>query len=220
MASSTKTSIVFAKTLLLLFVVIMVAIFLMKPTLTSSIARAQEQRVFENAIPKNAPIQIKIKKEKEKSFKDLKNEKWVREFELEVINTGDKPIFFLYLNLITDVKLAGGPLMFALVYGRSELGNIVSKAQPDDVPIKPGETYVFKIHPGQVPAWEQSVSEKSHPEASRIKAKIEMLSFGDGTGYFINKPYPRADKRQSRLTISCSHQTKVGLKPCCGRLVN
>jgi hypothetical protein len=34
--------------------------------------------VFENSIPENAPIRIKIKKEKEKSFKDVKDENWVR----------------------------------------------------------------------------------------------------------------------------------------------
>jgi hypothetical protein len=73
----------------------------------------------------------------------------------------------------------------------------------DDPSIQPGETYVFKIHPGQVPAWEQSVREKSHPDASTIKAMIQMLSFGDGTGYFVNKPYPR-DKHES-ATVHRQH---------------
>jgi hypothetical protein len=199
MNSPSKTSFVLAKTVLLLFVLSMLAIFLMRAPLPSSIARAQGERVFENAIPENAPIRIRIKQEKENSFKDLKNENWVREFELEVKNTGDKPIFFIYINLLTDVKFGDSPLIFALVYGRAELGDIITKAQPDDPSIKPGETYVFKIHPGQVPAWELSLREKSHPDASRIKAMIQMLSFGDGTGYFVNKPYPHADKHQSRF---------------------
>lgn len=194
---STKVSTAFPKALVLFFVLIMVTVFLMKPPLTSSTAAMQGERVFENAIPENAPIRIKIKKEKEKSFKELKDGKWVEEFELEVKNTGDKPIFFIFIDLITDVKLGNTPLVFSLVYGRAELGDIITKAEPDDPSIKPGETYVFKIHPGQVPAWEQSVREKSHPDASRILAKIETLSYGDGTGYFVNKPYPRADKRRS-----------------------
>src|SRR5881394_75142 len=105
MDAQTKTSALFAKSLLLLFALLMVGIFLMKAPVTSSIARVQEERVFENEIPENAPIKIKIKKEKERSFKDLKDESWVREFELEVINTSDKPIYFIYINLITDVKL-------------------------------------------------------------------------------------------------------------------
>ena len=54
------------------------------------------------------------------------------------------------------------PLVFSLQYGRAELGDLVSKARPDDVPIKPNETYTFKLHPGQTPAWEQSVAEGRH----------------------------------------------------------
>jgi hypothetical protein len=191
-----RTSIAFAKTLVLLFVLMLVAIFLMKAPATSSSSRVQEERVFENAIPENAPIRIKIKKEKEKSFKDVKDESWVREFELEVKNTGEKPIYFIYINLLTDVKIGNSPLIFALVYGRAELGDIITKAQPDDPSIKPGETYIFKIHPGQVQAWEHSLDKKSHPDALIIKPHIQMLSFGDSTGYFVNKPYPPAGKRQ------------------------
>jgi hypothetical protein len=219
MNKSSRTSTVVAKTLLLLFVCFMAAIFLMKPPLTSSTARAQVssspaqgQRVFENTIPENAPIRIKIKKEKERSFKDLKDENWLREFELEVVNTGDKPIFFIYINLLTDVKIGDSPLIFALVYGRAELGDIVTKAQPDDPSIKPGETYVFKIHPGQVQAWEKSVREKSQSDASRIKAKIQMLSYGDGTGYFVDRPYPPSDKRQSILDDQMQPLNKDGPK--------
>ena len=198
MKNSLRNITLILKISFLLLVFGLVAILLIKGSLTEGIARTQGERVFENAIPKNAPIKIQIKKENEKSFKDLKNEKWVREFELEVTNIGDKPIFFIYLTLITDVKLSDGPLMFTLVYGRPDLGDIITKAAPNDVPIKPGETYVFKIHAGQALAWEHGVNEKKRPDASRIKAKIEELSFGDGTGYFL-KSYPRSDSHQSQF---------------------
>src|SRR5882757_4898053 len=136
MNTSATTPTLLAKSLLLLFGLFLVTVFLIKAPLTPSVARTQE-RVFENAIPENAPIRIKIKKEKEKSFKDLKDEKWVEEFELEVKNTGDKPIYFIYISLISDVKLSGGPVIFPLVYGRAELGDIITKAGPDDPFIKP-----------------------------------------------------------------------------------
>ena len=54
---------------------------------------AQQERILENGVRDHVPIKFKIKKEKEESFKDLKNEKWVREFELEVTNTGDNIMF-------------------------------------------------------------------------------------------------------------------------------
>lgn len=211
MALTTKGSTIVAKTLLLFFALFIAIIFLIRVPLSSSVARTQE-RVFENTIPKDVPIKIKIKKEKEKSFKDLKDENWVREFELEITNTGDKPIYFVYIELITDVNLGNVPLVFSLVYGRTELGDIITMAGPDDIPIKPGDMHVFKIHPGQVPAWEMSLREKSHPDASSIKARLELLSFGDGNGYFGNQPYPPADKGQSKLNDQSQPRNKGGTK--------
>ena len=209
MDAHSKTSVSIFRSLFLIALFSAVAFLLLKASVPSTNAVTQE-RMFENAIPTNAPIKIQIKKEKEKSFKDLKNGKWAREFELEVINISDKPIYFLYLTLITDVKFSDGPLMFALVYGRPALGDIINKAEPNDIPIKPGETYVFTIHAGQELAWENDVKTKSHPDASRIKAKIEEVSFGDGTGYFLNAPYPKPDKRRSSLEDQMQPSNKAG----------
>jgi hypothetical protein len=86
-----------AKTLAVALVLSVVGVLMTASRLTSS--AAFQERIFENKIPAHIPIKIKIKKEKEESFKDLKNEKWLREFELEVTNTGDKPIYFLYIML-------------------------------------------------------------------------------------------------------------------------
>ena len=158
---------------------------------------SRNERVFENTIPKDVPIKIKIKQEKEVSFKDLQNEKWLNEFELELTNTGDKPIYFLYITMGTGVKISDSEIVFPLHYGRAGLGDIVTKAEPDDVPIKPGETYVLKM--GEVTAWEKGVHEGRWPQATKFRAELQALSFGDGTGYFGNLPYPPGDRRQSTL---------------------
>jgi hypothetical protein len=156
--------------------------------LTSGSAALQE-RVFENKIPAHIPIKIKIKKEKEQSFKDVNNEKWLREFQLEVTNTGDKPIYFLYITMGTNVKVDNDlEMVYPLTYGRAELGDIVTKATSDDVPIKPGETICLQI--GEVPYWEKGVREKRWPQSTKFTAKAEVLSFGDGTGYFGTELYP------------------------------
>ncbi|MEK6282323.1 MAG: hypothetical protein AABN95_18350 [Acidobacteriota bacterium] len=142
------------------------------------------EREFEDSIPKHLPIKIKIRKEKEREFKDLNNERWVRDFVLEVTNTGDKPIYFLSLNLWSDVKGASGKfLVFGLVFGQIELGDIRVKAQPGDMSIKPGETYGFPIHPGQVEAWESMNRRENRPPVKKLRAEFDMMSFGDGTGY-------------------------------------
>jgi hypothetical protein len=142
-------------------------------------------------------------------LKDLKNEKWVREFELEVTNTGERSIYFLDIDLVTDVKVGGAPLVFTLIYGRPELGDVISKAWPDDVPIKPGETYVFKIHSGQVPAWESGVRHGDYPEAKKLQVALQMLSFGDGTGYVGNGKYPPS-RKQSSLDHTLEQRNKNG----------
>lgn len=197
---ASRNSVLFAKALVLFFVFILLAILLMKTPQTSSGARLQKERGFENAIPKDIPIDIKIKKEKEKSFRDLANEGWAREFELELTNTGNKPIYYLDILMVTDVKAADGHrIVFPLQYGRVGLGDIISKPLSEDVPIAPGDTHVFKIHPGQVPAWEKGQREENRPQPTKLRFELQTLSFGDGTGYFGNEPYPPVDRRQSRL---------------------
>jgi hypothetical protein len=87
-----------AKALAVVLILSVVVILITTSQLTWSSAAMQE-RVLENKTRKEVPIRLKIKKEKEKSFKDFKNEKWVREFELELTNTGEKPIYYVFLDL-------------------------------------------------------------------------------------------------------------------------
>ncbi len=171
---------------------------LMTGSLLSSSTAALQERIFENKIPAHIPIKIKIKKEKEKSFKDLKNEKWLREFELELTNTGDKPIYFVYIIMGTNVKVDNGlEMAYPLTYGRAQLGDIVSKATSDDSPINPGETIVLQIR--EAPYWEKGVREGRWPQATKFTARIQVLSFGDGTGYFGTELYPPAGRPRAAV---------------------
>ena len=188
-----------AKTLAAALVLSVVSVS-MAPRLTSSSAALQE-RIFENKIPAHIPIKIKIKKEKERSFKNLKNEKWLREFELEVTNTGDKPIYYLEIVMHTGVTFDGGgqEIVFPLQYGRPELGDIVTKATTDDVPIKPRETIILTTR--QATAWEIGIREKRWPEATKLEVETQVLSFGDGTGYWGNELYPPPERRKAVANI-------------------
>jgi hypothetical protein len=198
-----KTSTIFARIVLLLSFTCLAAIFFINGRLAPSIAQSNDERELQDTTPKHLPIKIKIKKEKEKAFKDLKNEKWVRDLELEVTNTGDKPIYLLHFTLelpeITDET--GYNRDFVLHYGRAELGDIKTKAAPDDVPIKPGETYVFKIGRGQVLGWESSVRRHNWPQPKKVVLEFGTLTFGDGTGFWAvhGIPFPNAPKERSSL---------------------
>ena len=78
METSTNSPSALAKNLAAALVVLVGGILIIGPQPTSTSAAFQE-RDFENKIPSHIPIKIKIKKEKERSFKDLRNEKWLRE---------------------------------------------------------------------------------------------------------------------------------------------
>lgn len=158
-----------------------------------------EERHLENQIPKHVPLGIKIKKEKEKQFKDLENENWAHDFELEVTNTGDKPIYQFYLTLVLDMKDSSGQYVDAPVYyGRAELGDHRVRATPDDIPLKPGESCILKIHPGQLEAWDIIRRKEGRPHPKHIKVEFDMLSFGDGTG--LMGPDAIAVPRKIRLS--------------------
>jgi hypothetical protein len=193
METSSRTATTFSVLLLLTLTFFLVAAV----RKTSSSSGLQNKRIFENKIPSSVPIKIKIKKEKVESFEDLNSEKWASEFELELTNTGDKPIYFIYITIVTDVKDAAQRIVFPIYYGRGELGDIVTRPIGTDVPIKPGDTYVMKM--GPVGGWEKLVREGRVPQAGKFTAVLQAISFGDGTGYFGTTPYPPSQRASSRL---------------------
>jgi hypothetical protein len=170
----------------------LVLVFLMKADVTPAIAQSAEERELEINIPKHLPIKVGMKEEKEKAFKDLKNEKWLRDFELEITNTGDKPIYLLSLIITTEIiaPFQIGPdvnkMGFSIHYGRSELGDIETKAAPDDIPIKPGETYVFRFPDREQLDWDRFRKRENKPDAKKLILDFRILSFGDGTGFWGN----------------------------------
>ena len=189
-----KTPAALRKRLLVFFVIFLASVLLLKGMSAPSVAQSPEERELEDKIPKHLPIKVKIKKEKEKAFKDLNNEKWLRDLEVEVTNIGDKPIYLLHFTLVLpEIKdETGYNVGFVLHYGRAALGDIETKAEPGDVPIKPGETYGFQISKGQVLGWESFVRKQNKPQPKKVILEFGTLSFGDGTGFWAidGIPFP------------------------------
>ncbi len=173
------------------------------------------ERRLENKIPKHLPLKIKVKENKVDKFKDLNNERWARELELEVTNTGDKPIYFLELMLtLPEIKgETGYNLSFIAYYGRDELGNFEIKAEPSDVPIRPGETFVLKIDVRNVAGYEAANRKFGWQLPKRVELKFQMLSFGDGTGFLGS--HGAAIPRSSGTLPSGARQQNRG-DPCSG----
>ncbi|MBA3767570.1 MAG: hypothetical protein H0W99_11395 [Acidobacteria bacterium] len=140
--------------------------------------------MIENTVPKHIPIKLKMKKEKEKAIHDLNNEKWPHDFELEITNTGTKPIYFLKMLLLTGVRgLEGVERVFSVQYGTMKLGPVDFQARPEEVPLQPGETYVYRLPDILVESWERARQRENRPDAKRLVLVLQLLSFGDGTGF-------------------------------------
>src|SRR6266853_2267251 len=194
-----KTSAVAAKRLLLLFFLFVAAVFLIQGVLTLGVAQSTEERELKDKTPTHVPIKIKIKAEKEKLFKDLTNEHWLRDLEIEVTNTGDKPIYYLSLTIELPevISPSGSVIGFPLRYGRHDLMDFRNRATPEDVPIQPGETYVFKVPENMVKGWE-GLKSKQNPK--KVELKFHVLHFGDGTGFHTTDGVPVLKKLSSNIS--------------------
>lgn len=172
--------------------------------LLSSGASAPQQsqsRRLDDRLPNHLPISVHLKKEKEKAFSELENEKWVRDFEVEVKNTGTKAIYFLRLVLIPEMGKAPSERTPSLTvqYGRDELISFDTALTSDDAPIQPGDKVFLKIRPQELDGWdhfrkvEQWPAQWSKPKKATLM--FEMLNFGDGTGFEGGDGEPRPGKK-------------------------
>jgi hypothetical protein len=143
-----------------------------------------EERELEDKIPKHLPIKVKVK--------NLNKQNWVREVEVEVKNTGDKPIYYLGFNLQMPevITETGNGVIVTFRYGRSELGRFESRPTPEDVPIQAGETYVMKVPENDMAGWEAARDNRKWSEPKKFRIKFYLLHHGDGTGFMTSGGLP------------------------------
>ncbi|HWS90542.1 MAG TPA: hypothetical protein VN282_26475 [Pyrinomonadaceae bacterium] len=183
-------------------------------------SRAQEppskdEREVVEKIPKHLPIKVKIKKPER--LKDAKNEEWLGELEVEVTNTGTKPIYYLYISVHLPNVFAptGHPFALPLQYGRTRLIALDEPVRPDDVPLLPGEVVVLKVPAEQAELWRQGRAKGDRPNPKRIELTFRNLNFGDGTGFIgsIGKPLPEVNERGANVTCPGGDGNAVGAAP-------
>ena len=128
----------------------------------------------ENKVPKKVPIKIEVK--------NYDSEDWVKDLEIKVTNTGDKPIYFLHLNLIFDIKKDGFPIAIPFTYGNTDLSSIDELARGTDTSILPNKSYIFKNKKSDVDAWTSARLQGDFVEPQTAEIRLGWLSFGDGAG--------------------------------------
>ena len=152
----------------------------------------QRRRVFESKFPKQIPVKVRIKKDKEAAALDLTNKNWFRDIEIEVTNTSNKPIYYLRLDIITDVSNENLlTMVFPLRWGRPELADVNAKPGPDDIHIKPKATQVltFPTHIVSIlddndkHEWEPWRDKYNKNDPMKLEVSVATLSFGNGDGF-------------------------------------
>ncbi|MDQ1592511.1 MAG: hypothetical protein QOG71_3138 [Pyrinomonadaceae bacterium] len=165
----------------------------------------KEERELEDKIPKHLPIKVKVK--------NLNSEKWARDLEIEIENRSDKPIYYLGLTVILPDVLTENnhKLGFPLQYGRGNLIDYNAPLQRDDVPIKPGESYIFRIPSHLYQEWDRFVTRRALPKnkPKKIRLVFKSLNFGDGTGFGTTDGIP-VDIHQKQIGSSCVKDEKIG----------
>ena len=120
--------------------------------------------------------------------RNLQNEQWWRDLEVEVKNTSDKPIYYIgFLIALPDTgspkegsPKSDGMWGVHLNFGRPALGDVrAGRAEAGDLPLEPGESYVFKI-PENV---QGTFSRRPESHARKVLLEVVEVSFGDGTGF-------------------------------------
>jgi hypothetical protein len=188
----------------------------------ASVARSQKEgqttssgeRKIENAVSERAPVKVKLKNER--PFKDASNKNWARELEIEVKNTGDKPIYFINVAVVMpEIVIDGGKFMLGTSYGRTKLKLPGTPVEDSDVPILPGESITLKIRDGEVRAFEHlRDEEKRLGDPKRIEIEVQIINFGDGNFMFGREGILRhaATKKQSLNNLNPKGDSS-GCKP-------
>ena len=195
------------------FVVIAIASIVLLSHLTvvqNAALQQQSKRTFENKIPGQVPLKVKIRKEKEEKALDPNNKNWFRDIEIEVTNTSDKPIYFLSLDVrMPDViGERGVEMLFPLRYGRSEFYDHNTKPLPEDVPIEPKATYVFAFAEDNTVGWEAWRVRNKKNDPLKLVLTFNHLNFGDGTGFTSMSGIPFPFKAQSQTLRGCLNQPR------------
>jgi hypothetical protein len=128
-------------------------------------------------VKSHIPIKIKAK--------NINNEDWAHDLEIEVTNRSDKPIYFLSFILVIQGLRAedGKDFAFWIHYGRARLNDLSTPLENTDVPLLPNETCALKIPEATATGWEKTRAKKNYPQPKKVGLVFQVLNFGDGTGF-------------------------------------
>lgn len=131
--------------------------------------------------------------------RNLQNEHFLRDLEIEAQNNSSKPVYFLQLVLsFPDIpkttELDGierGYTIF-LIYGRLELFRLTEYPTSEDAPINPGARYTFRIPESSWRGLESHLARRGFSESiiKTVRVRVYWANYGDGTGIKLGNSFP------------------------------
>lgn len=131
--------------------------------------------------------------------RNLQNEHFLRDLEIEVQNNSSKPVYFLQIVLsfpdipkTTDSDGIERGYTIFLIYGRLELFKLTEYPTSDDAPINPDERYTFKIPQSSWRGLESHLARRNLPESiiKTVRVRVYWANYGDGTGIKLGNSFP------------------------------
>lgn len=162
------------------------------------------QRIIEDQIPKHLPIKVELK--------NLELEPLLRNVEVKVTNTSSKPIYYLSMSLMLPDVLSSDayPIGFPSKYGRIDLISFREPLRPEDAPIRPGESYVFRIPETYLKGFDIHASriKLQQSEIRRVYLLFHLLNFGDQTGFAGTGGTSIPNKHIGQISKSSAGETR------------
>jgi hypothetical protein len=167
------------------------------------VAGQQQERLraVVTTVPARLPLKAVVKNEERVA--DPKNDRWLRDLEVEVTNTGSRPIYFVsLLLLLPGAKMSGLQPVYLLRFGSRALGSFTAIARPEDISLAPGASAVIKVPEDEAATWEKWKARGAATDPQKLVLVLHQLNFGDGTGYVGRDgrplPNPNAGYRRRR----------------------
>lgn len=137
---------------------------------------SKEERKFKTREFVDMPVRLR-------NVKNLQSDNWPKELEIEIENISKRTIYFINAYLLfPDDPVPDGMSGVNLQFGNIENMDAARLAKPEDEHLSPGELVTLTI--GEMYRNGLAAKQKHSPQnLMRVEFEIEIISFGDGTGF-------------------------------------